>query len=589
MLPKPGGASNGTVVSMERQAAQDLFKALLLKRSFKGIDLEKELPVLLTHARSYGFFSDPHTVHELSHWRAYGDKLWELVLDDDKPAKKMSKLWKSVHNELLMVQAEKRAAEKIKIAQDRNRTYDSTSLYPAAPNPPTLATVEVPPQALASAPPLPAPAPPTTPALHLPVPLPQQEPVADQDRPRSRNPFNSHEPVPGAESDLAEAMAKRHRELWAAIARDSLEKGDSDMLAAARESLALPVLFVPNAQGGNIAQVTNLDWKLLAQLRATVGNYGVTSEPVKQMLDYIFNAFTLLPADIKGITKLMYTPHQRLLFEARWREEAAISADLNRPQGDPLADITVDELLGQGQHLRVEAQAALGPAKLREAMAVAKRAMDKVRAPGGIPMYMSIKQGREESLGSFVDKVMEAISRAGVQDHMQDALLKQCLLQNGNHATRSLITSTPGDWTVQQLLEKAANMPTGSQLFLAQALEKLGEGLKEQAISSQNQVMAALAPLQAAAVRPRPAAGGRMKCYRCGNPGHSRRECTAAGIWCNKCQSNTHNSAACRNNGRKQGNPRASANSGRAKTQIAAPTASAQPQQEASAWTWQPQ
>lgn len=51
-------------------------------------------------------------------------------------------------------------------------------------------------------------------------------------------------------------------------------------------------------------------------------------------------------------------------------------------------------------------------------------------------------------------------------------------------------------------------MPTGSQLFLAQALEKLGEGLKEQAISSQNQVMAALAPLQAAAARPRPAPGG---------------------------------------------------------------------------------
>ncbi|XP_031950973.1 uncharacterized protein LOC116437430 [Corvus moneduloides] len=304
-------------------------------------------------------------------------------------------------------------------------------------------------------------------------------------------------------------MARGHRELWAAVARDGLQKGDSDMLAAAQDSVAFPVLFVPNPQGGgNVAQVTNLDWKLLAQLRATVGNYSVTSEPVKQMLDYIFNAFTLLPADIKGITKLMYTPHQRLLFEARWREEAAVTAAVPRPAADPLTGVTVAELMGEGDHMRVEAQAALGPAKLREAMAVAKKAMDKVRAPGGIPMYMSIKQGREESLGSFVDKVMEAISKAGVQEHMHDPLLKQCLLQNGNQATRALITSTPGDWTVQQLLEKAVTMPTGSQLFLAQALEKLGEGLKEQAISSQNQVMAALAPLQAAAARPRPAPDG---------------------------------------------------------------------------------
>lgn len=60
---------------MERQAAYELFKALLLKRNFKGINLEKDLPVLLTHARSYNFFTDPHSIHELSQWRAYGDEL----------------------------------------------------------------------------------------------------------------------------------------------------------------------------------------------------------------------------------------------------------------------------------------------------------------------------------------------------------------------------------------------------------------------------------------------------------------------------------------------------------------------------------
>ncbi|RMB99530.1 hypothetical protein DUI87_24267 [Hirundo rustica rustica] len=373
-----------------------------------------------------------------------------------------------------------------------------------------------------------------------------------------------------------------------------MEKGDADLLTAAQETLAFPVIFTPNAQGSHNAQVQNLDWKMLAQLRATVENYGLTSEPVKQMFDYMFNAQTLLPSDIKGIAKLIYTPHQRLLFEAQWREEAALSANLPRAQGDPLARLTIEELMGQGNFMQVEHQAALGPEKIREAAEIAKRAMDKIKAPGGVPIYMGIKQGREEPLGTFVDKVMEALSKAGVPDHMQDALLKQCILQNGNSNTRTLINSIPGDWRVQDLLDKAASMPIGSQVFLVNALQKIGEGLKEQAIGSQNQVMAALGPLQAAATHPRSNTAGntRMKCYRCGNVGHIRRECGATGVWCGKCRSNTHNSIACRG---KQGNSWKSANSSsRAGTQMAAavagpPNNSNQQPTGASAWTWQPQ
>ncbi|NWH67889.1 GA113 protein, partial [Geococcyx californianus] len=573
---------------MDRQAAQDLFKAFLFKRNFKAFDLEKDLPSLLTHARSYGFFANPHSIHELVEWRRYGDELFSLVLDDNKPAKKISKLWKAVHNELLLVQAEKRAVEGIKAAHSRNQDYDS-SVYPTAPNPPAFATVEIPPE--------PPPTDGQSPALSTPLPAPSPSAsitasaLTPSLQPLPPDPSNATEPVPGAESDPAEAMAARRRELWQALARDGMERGDSELLAAAQEAMAFPVVFTTNAQGGQNAQFAHLDWKLLSQLRATVGSFGVSSEPAKQMLDYLFNAHILLPADILAITKLIYTPSQRLLFEARWREEAARSANLPRPQGDPLTDLTVDELMGQGPYLRVEAQAALGPHKLREAMAVAKRAIDKVRTSGGTPLYMSIKQGRDESLSSFVDKVMDAISRAGIPDHMQDAILRQCILQNSNPTTRSLITSIPGDWTTQALLDKAATLPSGAQAFLVHALEKLGEGLKEQAVSTQTQVMAALAPLQAAATRPRlPQGGNRMRCYRCGQSGHIRRECSASGVWCNKCQSNTHTSNACRN--KKQGNSRSSASSSRAGTQVAAANpcpASSQQQVAASDWIWQPQ
>ncbi|RMC21772.1 hypothetical protein DUI87_02641 [Hirundo rustica rustica] len=329
---------------MDRQAAYDLFASLLKRRGVKGLDLDKDLPSLLGHAASYGFFANPHAVHELAEWRKYGDKLWELVLDYDKPAKKMSKFWKIVQNELLKCEAEKQAVVAAKEAQGKNKIYYG---HPSDPNPLGVAFVDLPP-------PQPPPTAPSLPSNADPLsPTPPDPPAT--------------EPFPGALSDLAEAMAQGRRKTWAALAQQGWQREDPELAAAAQEQIdtcAFPVIFQPNPQGGQRAELVNLDWKLLSQLRATVASYGVTSEPAKQMLEFLFNANLLLPSDIRGISKLIYTPHQRLLFEARWREEAAMSAALPRPQGDPLTGLTMDELMGQGPFHRIEAQRRLCPVRI---------------------------------------------------------------------------------------------------------------------------------------------------------------------------------------------------------------------------------
>uniref|UniRef100_A0A8C3MZC9 dUTPase-like domain-containing protein n=1 Tax=Geospiza parvula TaxID=87175 RepID=A0A8C3MZC9_GEOPR len=61
--------------------------------------------------------------------------------------------------------------------------------------------------------------------------------------------------------------------------------------------VACPVIFSQLAGGGLQATITALDWKLLSQLWSTVSQFGVTSEPTKQMLDYIWGTQVLLPAD----------------------------------------------------------------------------------------------------------------------------------------------------------------------------------------------------------------------------------------------------------------------------------------------------
>ncbi|XP_015713045.1 uncharacterized protein LOC107311219 [Coturnix japonica] len=94
--------------------------------------------------------------------------------------------------------------------------------------------------------------------------------------------------------------------------------------------------------------------------------------------------------------------------------------------------------------------------------------------------------------------------------------------------------------------------------------------IKAQAEASQNQVLAALAPLQASAVT---SAGPStsFKCFRCGVKGHLRRNCQAVGVWCQNCRSDNHNTVTCRRRSRNL-QPSARKNSGRAPIQAAVPS-----------------
>ncbi|NWW37369.1 GAK8 protein, partial [Panurus biarmicus] len=448
---------------MERQAAYDLFAAFFQKRQVKGIDLQKELPGLLAYGYAKGVFANPHTVHELTEWRKFGDLLWQATLDDDKTAKKLGKFWRVVHNELLQHQAEKRAAEQASAAHTKNRSYGAPQTLPPPP-PSTRLESELPctPSALPAEP---------EPWPRAPPPVVLQQ---------------GAEPIRGAESHLAEAIARERREAWAALAKDGLEKGDNDVVSAATQ-LACPVTFQAQAGGGLLATITALDWKLLSQLRSTVSQFGVKSEPVRQMLDYIWNTQVLLPADCRGIAKLFFTQHQQLLFGAHWQSLVNECVTIQRQPGDPLYGVTVEELMGLGAFLRTEAQALIGPDKCREAMRLVRMAIDRVKERGGVPVYMGIKQGREESLGSFIDKAASAIERAGVPEYMRGALLKQCVLQNCNSATRNVINTLGANWTIEEALERMAQMPVGTQALLVDAIKKLGAGLEEQAKATQSQ------------------------------------------------------------------------------------------------------
>nr|QLI47667.1 MAG: gag polyprotein [Retroviridae sp.] len=566
---------------MEKQAAVDLLKCFLEKRKTPDIDCHKELQGLVAYGVAKGCFTNPDTLFEEDEWRKFGDILFEEMISENKTAKKLAKPWRAVTNALAIHRVEQKVAAAA--TQRLGKTLRAAEEADPYPLPPSVQqfTMKAPAGgeewARPSAPP-------------LPLETPGEKATVEGG---NKNPF--------LEDMRIESGGSERVGLWAKIAGEALREGD---VGAATELVgAFPVVYSPpNAQGQITVTMTNLDWKILTQLRATVNESGIRGEPTKQMLDYLWSTNVLLPGDIRNIMKLILTQHQILLFNAHWQSACQEAVAVQRQPGDPLHGVTLDELLGVGAYNRLEAQALMGPDKAKAAMTLARRALDQIREPGGMPSYMSIKQGRDEAFGTFIDRVAAAIQVAGLPEYLKGPILKQCALQNCNQTSRNVLNTLPSTWTIEEALDRLSQIPIGSQALLVDAIRKVGESISQGLQASQSQVFAALAPLQSGK-GPRSSGRPALRCYRCGIVGHMKRQCGTANVWCPHCQSNSHTETVCRR--KAQGNGRASGNRRPATTQKAAfpstattttrspaetnPFTSSQPPEGASGWIWQPQ
>ncbi|XP_066847083.1 uncharacterized protein [Anser cygnoides] len=322
---------------MEKQAAVDLLKCFLEKRKTPDIDCHKELQGLVAYGVAKGCFINPDTLFEEDEWRKFGDILFEEMISENKTAKKLAKPWRAVTNALTIHRVEQKVAAAATERLGKTlRADEEANPYPLPPSVQQF-TMKAPggwgEGARPSAPP-------------LPLETPEGEAAGEG---RNKNPFLKDMRLESGGSERAG--------LWAKIAGEALREGD---VGAATELVgAFPVVYSPpDAQGQITVTMTNLDWKILTQLRATVNESGIRGEPTKQMLDYLWSTNVLLPGDIRNIMKLILTQHQILLFNAHWHSACQEAVAVQRQPGDPLYGVTLDELLGVGESITQGLQAS---------------------------------------------------------------------------------------------------------------------------------------------------------------------------------------------------------------------------------------
>ena len=276
------------------------------------------------------------------------------------------------------------------------------------------------------------------------------------------------------------------------------------------KNFCFPVTYkkIRNPGAQQEAEWHNFNPEYINDLSKLASEHGRSSQIFKNSLDATFSGHTLIPHDLKNLSRCLLTSAEFMLWERHWKKHLLLLADKydKIPNG---TKYTIQQLAGEGEFERPSKQIDTLPEEVLQEIANAAKTSFLLTPDDSKPTlhFSTIKQGVDESFIKFVDRLKDALEKQIDSSEAQKELLRKLALCNANEKCKSILRALPIDTepTIEQMVE-SCTIHTSTENTVALAVSKgISQGVSD--------VFAVVNSKQNA------------RCFYCGEIGHFVKDC----------------------------------------------------------------
>ncbi|KAJ7424993.1 endogenous retrovirus group K member 24 Gag polyprotein-like [Pitangus sulphuratus] len=254
-----------------------------------------------------------------------------------------------------------------------------------------------------------------------------------------------------------------HDDVWKVCKAQAVEKGDAEFLKA------FPV-FYDNPE--RHPEWVPISYPILRDIKKSVVEYGLGAPFTLGLFDSLFQAYTLIPYDIRVITKGLLTTVQNSVFENEWKNLITKHVNDKLPRRQAPTDHLINVMYGEGPFANRKQQIGIKKEYLDISRDLALQAIKKVAdAYASAPSFTMIHQGQDESFIDFISRLKEAIVKQVDQKESQDILFQKLAIENANEECQRALKYLKNPSIVEMIEAcKNINSNTHKAKLLAAAL-----------------------------------------------------------------------------------------------------------------------